>query len=432
MRGILNGQGGAGFPTGWKEELTAEVVGSAILKNDPVVTCKYGNYDTTIDKISSPSVLPAGRGKGCSWSPDGVYLAIAHWTAPYITVYKRENDVLTKLANPDVAPTGSSEGCSWSPDGVYLAVAHSVTPFLTIYKRTGDTLTKLANPATLPTAAGQACAFSPNGTYLAFGGSAVSNCFAVYKRVGDVFTKLSAPTAGDSPNDVAMGGCSWSPDSNLLAFGIVNTSYETSSHVIIFTRSADVFTKLNTSIAKVERCFTYDVSFSPDGVYFSYVDTRDVETKYGNLFVYKISGTTFTKLTVPELSTTSCVASGCAWSPDGSYLVVTALGIPNKISIFKRTNDTFVKISGPASPPAGYWKCGFSPDGTYLTIVGETSPYLDNYRTTTKDVVQKITSFEATPLSWFPLPRHKIGLAKSDGAIGSTIKINLFPNLNNL
>lgn len=432
MRGVLNGQSGAGFPAGWKEELTAEVVGSTILKNDPVVTCKYGNYDTTIDKISSPSVLPTGRGKGCSWSPDGVYLAIAHWTAPYITVYKRESDVLTKLANPAVTPTGSAEGCSWSPDGVYLAVAHSVTPFLTIYKRTGDTLTKLANPATIPTAAGCDCSFSPNGAYLAFAGNATSNCFAVYKRAGDVFTKLSTPTAGENPGDVAMGGCSWSPDSNLLAFGMYSSVSDTASHVVVFTRSADVFTILATSIAKVPACGTYDVCFSPDGVYFSFVNSRTSEARYGELFVYKISGTTFTKITTPELSATNCIASGCAWTPDGSYLVVTAYLIPNQMSIFKRTNDTFVKIAGPASPPAGYQKCGFSPDGTYLTVVGDTSPYLDIYRTTIKDVVQKITSFEATPLSWFPLPRHKIGLAKSDGAIGSTIKINLFPNLNNL
>ena len=39
-----------------------------------------------------------------------------------------------KLANPATLPTGTGRGCSFSPDGTYLAVAHSVSPFLTIYK----------------------------------------------------------------------------------------------------------------------------------------------------------------------------------------------------------------------------------------------------------------------------------------------------------
>jgi uncharacterized protein with WD repeat len=31
--------------------------------------------------------LPTGVGYGCAFSPDGTYLAVAHQTAPYITIY---------------------------------------------------------------------------------------------------------------------------------------------------------------------------------------------------------------------------------------------------------------------------------------------------------------------------------------------------------
>ena len=83
-------------------------------------------------------------------------------------------------------------------------------------------------------------------------------------------------------------------------------------------------------------------------------------------------------------------------------------------------------------PTGDGYGVSFSGDGTYLAVVHVNSPYLTIYRTTAKDVAQKITSFDDTPLAWMPFPRHKIGMAKEAGAIGANIKINLFPNLYNL
>jgi len=40
-----------------------------------------------------PDVLPAGNGRGVSWSPDGQYLAVAHVGSPYVTVYKRDGEI---------------------------------------------------------------------------------------------------------------------------------------------------------------------------------------------------------------------------------------------------------------------------------------------------------------------------------------------------
>ena len=46
------------------------------------------NNNINIAKIANPSTLPTGDGLGASWSSDGVYLAIAHNTSPYVSVYK--------------------------------------------------------------------------------------------------------------------------------------------------------------------------------------------------------------------------------------------------------------------------------------------------------------------------------------------------------
>jgi hypothetical protein len=84
-------------------------------------------------KIADPATLPTGTGYGSSWSPDGRYLAIAHDTSPYVTIYDWVTGSPVKVANPATLPTGIGRGASWSPDGRYLAIAHDTTPYSTIY-----------------------------------------------------------------------------------------------------------------------------------------------------------------------------------------------------------------------------------------------------------------------------------------------------------
>ena len=163
---IITRRGGVGFPEGWNESVSAPAFGS-ITKHEPVMLRVFSEWGGEKVKLSNPSTLPAGTGWGCAFSPDGAYLAVAHSTSPYLTIYKRSGDTFTKLANPSTRPAGTGVGCAFSPDGAYLAVAHNTSPYLTIYKRSGDTFTKLANPSTLPAGNGAGCAFSPDGAYLA-------------------------------------------------------------------------------------------------------------------------------------------------------------------------------------------------------------------------------------------------------------------------
>jgi hypothetical protein len=84
-------------------------------------------------KLTNPSTLPTSTGRGTSFSPDGAYLAVAHATSPFITIYKRSGDTFTKLADPSILPPGTGYGTAFSTDGAYLAVAHATSPFITIY-----------------------------------------------------------------------------------------------------------------------------------------------------------------------------------------------------------------------------------------------------------------------------------------------------------
>ena len=73
----------------------------------------------------------------------------------------------TKITDPVTLPTGDGRGVVFSPNGKFMAVAHTTTPFVTIYIRNGAVFTKLANPATLPTGTGIGVSFSPNGKFMA-------------------------------------------------------------------------------------------------------------------------------------------------------------------------------------------------------------------------------------------------------------------------
>jgi 6-phosphogluconolactonase (cycloisomerase 2 family) len=83
-------------------------------------------------KLPDPSELPTGTGYGTTFSPDGVYLAVAHYSSPRITIYKRDGDTFTKLDNPNVLPAHTSYSIAFSPDGIYMAVANDGYSRITI------------------------------------------------------------------------------------------------------------------------------------------------------------------------------------------------------------------------------------------------------------------------------------------------------------
>ena len=110
-----------------------------------VATASYGTpYMTiykrsgdTFTKLPDPAILPTSIARSISFRADYDkvgYLAVGTESSPFIAIYKRNGDVFTKFANPATTPTGACWAMSFSPDGVYLAAAHYWTPYITIYK----------------------------------------------------------------------------------------------------------------------------------------------------------------------------------------------------------------------------------------------------------------------------------------------------------
>ncbi|WP_461369592.1 YncE family protein [Candidatus Darwinibacter acetoxidans] len=78
-------------------------------------------------RLNTPTL--AGVGYGCAFSPDGAYLAVAHYNSPYLTVIDT-SDWSVISGTPTLAGNGHS--CAFSPDGAYLAVGHYSSPYLTV------------------------------------------------------------------------------------------------------------------------------------------------------------------------------------------------------------------------------------------------------------------------------------------------------------
>ncbi len=406
---------GGGFLDGWNETVTARAWEN-ITKADPVMVKKMGTWEDGVNKLNNPTTLPNNNTYDVAVSPDGTYWAVAHYEAPFITIYKRNGDTFTKLAAPAVTPTGVAHCVAFSPDGNYLAVGHYPSPLITIYKRNEDTFIKLADPANLPADMVWGIAFSPNGNYLAVAVymNTGASPLVIYKRNGDVFTKLADPAS--MPNGSGLG-CAFSPDGYYLA-----VAHDSSPYITIYKRNGDTFTKLTTLTALPNTA--NDCAFSPDGVYLAVAHSG---SPYFTM--YKRSGDVFTKVVNPD-TLPSYDGYSCTFSPDGNYLAVGHSSSPF-ITIYKRNGDVLTKVANPSTlPSSSIQGCVFSPDSSYLMITYTTPPYVTIYKSDVYDSIQKITKknqyFSFSPPEW------KFGVAMETKAAGETGKVNLFPKIYNM
>jgi hypothetical protein len=278
-------------------------------------------------------VLPTGITQGCTFSPDGRYLAVAHATYPYITIYRRQGNSWVKTTNPVALPAALAYECGFSDDSEYLAVVNDTpTPCGYIYKRTGSIDPDFVQWAELNEIGntGRACRFSPtivegsiSRKYLAIGSTTGTPYLTIYKLLdvgsgpGD---QLSALTLDDEPAS-AVYGCSFSAEGNYLAVAMSGTPY-----VRIYRRDGDVFTLL-----------------------------------YG-----------------PETLPTGA-GRACSYSRNGGYLAV-AHDVSPYVTIYQVIGETFIKVADPATLPAGPGKaCSFSRQDEYLAVAHDNTPFLTIY-----------------------------------------------------
>jgi hypothetical protein len=120
-------------------------------------------------KFANPVTLPTGNATGVDFHPDGTAIAVAHSTSPFVTAYAwSENGFGTKYTNPVILPTGNATAVKFNSTGNAVAVSHNNSPFVSVYRWTVSGFgTKFTDPAILPPGVVQDLAFSPDNTALA-------------------------------------------------------------------------------------------------------------------------------------------------------------------------------------------------------------------------------------------------------------------------
>lgn len=327
-----------------------------------------------MDYISQMLMMSANGIASSGW--DGVadgYLAAVHRDSPYLSIYGRVGSTFNRLFDPTELPTGLGNDVSFSTDGIHLVLALSSSPYLTIYKRSNNTFTKLPDPSYLPDRDRYSLAFSSNGVYLAVGGL-YSPYIDVYIRNQDTDTfTLFYSSNFDSSTTYDL---SFSPDGVYLAAAQSDLRGE---NLRVYKRGTFGFAKLPEEAIDFQPPDRgRSVAFSPDGIYLVLGHEDDVFAPTNRfLTIYKRNGDIFNKLDDP-LEVPTDESYGAAFSPDGTLLVVGNGGTPY---VYERNNDTFTKLPDlPGWSSSGLVNdISFSADGTYLAFGRTGSPYLVIY-----------------------------------------------------
>jgi len=359
--GNVNVAGGGPLAINGVTEFTAKLT-SAVSKNDSVSLRLNG-----MTKLADPATLPTGIGWGVAFSPNGDYLAVAHPTTPFITIYKRSGDTFTKLANPATLPTYTGYAVAWDPTGTYLAWGGGRTPSpnpcLIIYKRSGDTFTALGG-ITAPWPNIDDLTFSADGVYLMATNNS-SPYVHFYKRSGDVFTKLSNPTT--LPPD---SGYSLDISSDGVYFGLAHYS---SPNITVYKRSGDTFSKIANPATLPGQSFS--LRFNKDATVVVVGRSEGVQVE-----ILSRSGDTLTNLVKSPTPISTGGVYGTRFSPDDNILAVPIVGSPF-IQIYKRHGTDFIRMDSPATLPTGAaYEVAISNDGKYLAVAHYASPYVTIYK----------------------------------------------------
>lgn len=270
---------------------------------------------------------------------------------------------ITKLPSISPDPAGIEYGAAYSGDDTYLAFAHATTPFLSVFSRSGDTFTKLADPVSIPVFnSGRDVAVSSDGTYFLVAGPARSNPRLVaYKRTGSTLARLADPVF-PTGRAQSVGGLALDPSDTYLCATVSQSPY-----FCAFKRDGDVFNRL-ADPAGFPSTYANKAAWSKDGVHVAFAL---VDAPY--LAIYKRTGDTFTKLADPAVMPSSSARS-VAWTPDGKFLAV-GYNSSDLVAIYERSGDTFTRVSGLSASGTQCRFVGFSPDGKYLAIGTNFSPF---------------------------------------------------------
>jgi WD40 repeat protein len=224
---------------------------------------------------------------------------------------------------------------------------------MTVYKNTAGSFAPIAGPTNFVNTQ-NTISRSFTGNFFTIDATTGTPQLLVYTNNGnDTFTDITANI--DTNVTQNAYSASWSPGDTQLAVGL-----GTSPFIAFFSRSGNNLTRL-AAPATIPTFSVQCIEFSPDGNYVAGAGSSATIVYKNNL------DGTFTSLGALPSQPTSSLVYGCTWSADGKYLVMVSSSSPY-LHIYKRTGDTFAKLTNPTIPANGLASARFSPNGTYLAL----------------------------------------------------------------
>lgn len=326
-----------------------------------------------LTRLSNPTA-PDGPPGGLAINAQGSHMAVTLYnTSPYLQLYSISGETFTQLTDPSGA-SQYSKMCQWDETGRYLAVGIIGSPYLEVWRRDGDSLTKLTLPSWGSVPPVEVRGLSWYGNYLAIGTSRVTDPrFLVLKRSGDTFTLLDDPA--DSYPSVGVDGVYFAPNGDYLVAACYFSPYS----IYLYSRSGDVFTLEDSTLGSgmTQGLEDYRAAWDPTSTYFAAV----VNTAT-TLTLWKRSGSTMTKLSVPTITPTGAPLMNVAWDPTGRLLFISHQGL-GYITPFYLRDDVLTKGYLPDTYPTDEpVAMAVTPDLGVLAVVwfsGDTQ-YLGLYR----------------------------------------------------
>jgi len=353
------------------------------------------NFGTSfVSKATDPAALPASTGNAVAFHPSGKYVAIAHFTSPFVSVYPWNGTTIgAKLGNPSPALAGQGNGVAFSSDGTILGISHSNTPYFSLYAFdavSGAIGTRFTDPTTTPTGKGLGISFSHDSKLVAISHE-VSPYISVYP--------ISVNTTAFPVTVTATNGNWSSPDNIKTDNGLDASQTFSSSNFPLICRNYSFSVPSTATISGIE-----------------------IEIQAGNTWGCRVAGLQLyyggvvvgvKKEPNAFLSANQTVVFGGPtdkWGYASTYSIVNDVGFGFslqasgmlididyvKMTVYYEDNNIKaigLKRANPTTIPTGDGKSvSFSPSGNYLAVGHNTSPYLSVYNWNKNVFGTKITN----------------------------------------
>lgn len=276
-------------------------------------------------ELPAPSPLPSGTVRGLDVNRAGTRLAVAFDGGDGAAVYNIGNESLAESAIA-LSLAGDGECIAFSPDGNFIAIGLDAAPYLVIYRINEDNTLTACTFGSAPTTKVYAVAWSPDGLCLGVGESVLNSntSLKMYTRILTTDTSFSARTLSSSGAVTDCRGVAWLNNNLVLYSSPASTSAE---YLQAFNRSGTVFSRVLSNVDIAPTGNARRAAIKPGGGAFSVgVSAAPWLHTYTNNNGYLNRVTTGTQNTTGNIvnPVLSGVVTHCNYNADGSLLAVSA------------------------------------------------------------------------------------------------------------